>query len=291
VFAVPYRGSRENPYGIPRLGAFLTEGLADVYDQRNLADVMRAIAWPHLAFEFPVEQTIKFAMDNPDVLLSEGAQLTPLQYAVMVFEAFVSKIETLKADDSFTLPSGAKANVLNAGEGMAGAVTVLEMRRLRLCQSLDHLPSLLGITDGGTLAYSSTQWKQYASKLEALRGFVNGILTRIANLHLRTLGLNLTARADTEPIQTTDRLNEARARAEEIRNALALVDRGYQSDDDAATQLTGGDVVDKARAQAAHEAAISGKAGPSGASDNEKDANAEKNPAGVSASVPTGKTI
>jgi hypothetical protein len=253
VLAKPWRGNRDNPYGRPRLGAFLSEGLTDIGEQMNLKDILRAIAWPHIAFEFPVVETVKFLAESPNALREmqeEGEVLTPYTGAMKILTRFLDMLPNLKADDTITLPGGAKANVINAGAGLPGLEGTLKMRRLRVCQSLLQPPNMLGITDGGTMAYSEVQWKQYVQGLEALRAFVNSILLWVANLHLRLLGLPLIARADTKPIDSGDRLKDAQADEKQRENTFALVRAGMKSIEDASYDLTGSAVVDEARAEA-----------------------------------------
>jgi hypothetical protein len=261
--AYPWDGSRENPYGTPRYRAFLSEGLADFGEQGRLNDVMKAIAWPHLAFEFPVEQTVKFALENPEALRgmgADGGDLTGLGYAETTFLTFVELMKRLLADDSIFMPLGTKANVLNAGQGLESMSSAFERRRIRICQSLDHLPNLLGITDGGTLAYASVQWRHYAGKIEALRGFVNHILVAVANLHLRLLGLPLVARAEVTPLQSSDRMADAQADWQEMKTRREKWLAGLISDEDFGYLSTEAAPTDPARMAAYYERLMSGPA-------------------------------
>lgn len=254
VLAKPWRGNRDNPYGGPRLGAFLSEGLTDTGEQMNLKDVLRAIAWPHVAFEFPVVETVKFLAESPNALREMQEEnedlLTPYTGAMKILSKFLDMLPTLKADDSITLPSGAKANVISAAEGLEGLEGVLKMRRLRVCQSLLQPPNMLGITDGGTQAYASEQWKQYVQGLTAFRDFVNSFPLWIANLHLRLLGIPLIARADTKPIDSGDRFKEAQADEKHRENVFALVRAGFKSIEDASYELCDSAPVDMERAEA-----------------------------------------
>lgn len=254
-FATPWRGSRDNPYGLPRYAAFLPEGLADTAENKDLRDVMHAVAWPHLTVEFPWAEMITFATEKAEELLigrgTDGGDLTALEWATTAYVAFKAKMATMRADDLLIMPNGAKASMLQAD--MDGIEEPLKLRRLRVILSLDQLPNLMGVTEGGTQAYAQEQSRVYYNKLESLRSKVNAILVKVANLHLRLLGLPLVARAKVEPIQTRDRLSVAQAREIEIRNAEALVNRGYLSDNEASMELTGSEPVDPARAQAAYD--------------------------------------
>ncbi len=91
------------------------------------------------------------------------------------------------------------------------------------------------------------EWGAQVDKLLAFRGVVNGLLVESANLHLRLMGLDMVARADTEPLRSMDALKDAQARKQDIENELALVDRGMRSPEDASMTLTGTGVFDESR--------------------------------------------
>lgn len=252
-FPSAWFGRRDNPYGKPRYAAALNELLADAAEQGKLSAVLDAVAWPHLKVSFDANGTIKFAKENEDVLAGQaddGADLTPLAYALSTFSAFVEKMQAMKADDVLYMLAGSDADIIRGGDGLPALDGTFERRRLRICQSLDQLPNLMGITDGGTQAYSSVQWKAYATKLEALRAFVNAVMVWIANLHLRLLGMPLVARAEVEPIQTSDKMVDASARKVEIENEERLIRMGFRSPADACQSLTGSGVVDEAKSDA-----------------------------------------
>lgn len=242
VFAVPFRGSRDNPYGKPGRGAALSELLRDFANQRRLDDILQAIAWPRLGIGFPLDETVKFATENPEVLTGQagdGGDWTPIEFAFAKMAEFTKKIGTIKHDDTLVYVKDSSTTVLNVAQGLQGLKEPQQMNRHRLVMALDQLPTLMGIDSGGTLAYASTQWRVYTKKLEYMRGLVNGIIVMIANLELRLRGLPLTARADVEPIRTSDKLADEQARSIQIVNEYRLVDEGAQSEEDASMNLTG----------------------------------------------------
>jgi hypothetical protein len=253
-FCSPFDGDTDNPYGIPVYSAFLAEGLADIKDWKNISDVMHAIVYPRLFFAFPFEQIVQFAKDSlgtdDDVLTGAGADgedLTATEYAFAVQEQFKTDIQGLAADDQLFGIKGGEAKPLMLAEGLRGLEKPLEMRRLRLAQSLRHAPTLLGITQGGTQAYSGVEWKSYAKNLEALRSHVLETLVRIANLHLRYSGINAIAKAEVAKIQTSDKKADEEARGLEIKNEQSLMMMGMATGDDSSTKLTGSKVADKPR--------------------------------------------
>lgn len=237
-----YEGNTENPYGRPLFSAALGAALQDIQSDRDLSDVLHSTAWPRLTVGFPFEQIMKFAIDNPQVLVGRGQggrDLTPEQYASAQFTVTANKLMGMKADDTFIRPQGSTVEMLNGATGMTALRDILEFKRHRLVQALDQLPTLLGIQSGGTLAYSSSEWGIQAKKFENLRDFVNAVIVRLGNLHLRLLGMPLTVKVKTIPIRSTDAEAEERARTNRITNEQKLVDLGYQTREEASINLTG----------------------------------------------------
>ena len=245
-------GSRENPYGGPRLGAFLGVGLADVSEQRSLRDWLHTMAWPRIVFEFPLEQWVEYAEAHPEVLegtAEDGGNLTSTEWAER--EALNMKMvcESLKSSDFVIMPGGGKASALNVAPGSAVG-ELLTQRRLRVAQSLDHPPALIGITDGGTQAYASVQLRQYGAKMTGVAHDPDRAVEWIANLDLRARGVDMIARVEREPIILTDALVDQQARQLQINNELTLVDRGLLDPAAAAMALTGTGVFDLTRVYA-----------------------------------------
>jgi hypothetical protein len=248
-------GTRDNPYGRPLFSAVVTEALEDVSIQRTLRDVLHGVAWPRLAVGFDLPMLIEFAKENAaDLGLApagsaarDGGPMTITQWAVAQFQALQALMEQIKAKDVFIFTAGSEPKVLQGGN-LQGTEGTLAMQRHRLVMAVDQPPTLLGIDSGGTLAYSSTQWKAYALKLEALRALVNTVLVRLANLHLRLLGLPLVAKAEVQPIRSEDLLMAAQARAVEISNSKQLIGMGFATAEGECVKLTGSGVVDPEKA-------------------------------------------
>ncbi len=251
VRVAAWNGSRENPYGAPRFGRFLGVGLADVAEQRSLRDWLHAMAWPRIAFEFPIQQWVEYARQNPDVLegtAEDGGDLTATEWAEQQVQMMRGVCESLTSSDFIMMATGGSAKALNVSAG--GQAELLAQRRLRVIQGLDHPPALVGVTDGGTQAYAGIQLRQYGGKLTGVAQDPDRAVEWIANLDLRARGVDMVARVEREPIVLTDALIDQQARQIEINNLLALVDRGIISPDDAAMALSGTGMFDKTRAYA-----------------------------------------
>jgi hypothetical protein len=248
-------GSRENPYGSPRFGRFLPLGLSDTAEQRSLRDWLYAMAWPRIAFEFPIEQWVEYATQNKEVLIGQGPEdengvrgdLTATQWAEQQVIFMKGVCESLTSSDFIVMATGGRASALNISPG-TGVAELLTQRRLRVCQSLDHPPALLGITDGGTQAYATVQLRGYGNKLTAVASDPDRAVEWIVNLDLRARGVDMVARIEREPIILTDKLIDEQARQLEISNTMALVDRGVMSPEEASVALTGSGMFDAKRA-------------------------------------------
>jgi hypothetical protein len=251
VMAVAWKGSRDNPYGKPRKGAFLSEGLADIARRRSLRDWLHAAAWPRMAVYFAIEAVITYAEQHPEVLVGKGkngADLTPHEFARAEMDAFQNLLASLKSDDTLLLPGkDSKADILNASS-IGGLADVLRMERIALAQSLDQFPGMLGYVEGGTQAYNEVQLKAQAQKYESLRAFINGGPVAIANLHLRLLGVDMICRAESKPILLSDLLAYYQAEGQRIQNAFNLLDRGVKSPEETAIELSGTGMYDESRA-------------------------------------------
>lgn len=245
-FSFGYDSSSDNPYGRPLFSGALGEGLSDLERQKNSNDVLRTVVWPRLSVGFPHEAVMKLALENPSLTIGRGPNgedLSPSQYAAQQFNAFQKMMMGLKADDIFIYPMGGQVDSINAAQGLDGIAKILEQKRIFLCQGLDTLPSLCGVTDGGTQAYSSVQWGVQVKKIEGFRSFVNGCICRVLDFMLRLLGLNVKSVAKTKPIRSSEQLADAQARQYEIANEQALIDMGFNDRDTACVELTGHEPV------------------------------------------------
>jgi hypothetical protein len=242
VLACAIDGDEDNPYGEPLASAFLSEGLKDLAQEMNLSDILRGWAYPHELFYFPFTETVQYAKDNPDILKGAGPggeNLTPYEFAQQEFDNFCTLLETVNPDDPIVVPKGGDGKVLEGGAGLDALEPILKMRRHRMVMGLDQFPAMLGITDGGTQAYTQHQMRTQAQKYSFLRFAVNYAVVWASNLHLRLLGLNRTAKVEEAPILPADRKAEAEAEQIEVETTIQKVDRGWITEEDASVKHTG----------------------------------------------------
>jgi len=252
--AIGFDASRDNPYGRPVFAAALSEAMTDTAIHQSMTDVLQAVAWPRLSVGFPFAEAAEFAIAHPEVCVGQkddGSDLTPAEYAMAEMRRLSTLVQNMKADDVFMYPKDGMVSVLNGANGMSSLDPILQQKRMRMCQAVDTLPNLLGVTDGGTQGYSSVQWGVQAKKIESFRQFVNHLLCKAFNLHLRLKGISATVRAEAEPIRATDALADEQARTLRIANEQALVDAGYSDRSHASQKLTGSEPI---LSDAQHEA-------------------------------------
>jgi hypothetical protein len=255
VRAFAHGGTRDNPYGVPRWSAALTEGMRDFQRQGHLDDILYSVAWPRITAGFPLNETVKFAQENPQVLTGQATDAagvardqTPVEFAFAAFSQMQDSLTQKRHDDAFLYFKEGVIAILSGADGLAGLQGTLDDQRLRLITGLHQLTALMNIDLGGTLAFSSTQFKAYAKKLEALRALICGqVLCWVATCHLQWQGLALEARADYEPIQTSDALVDQQTRQIEMANDFQLFDNGLIDDATLADRLGVGAVSDPAK--------------------------------------------
>lgn len=277
VFWAALDGDRDNPYGVPLFSAVPTVALDDLFLQRTIRDVLWFFAWPRLSVGFDLEALVKFAADNyqslgllpPDApaMLEDAVnrRQTAVEWAVSQFDALKTLMETLKPSDMFIYAKGSEVKTLSGGTDLSGTEGVLQMQRHRLVMAVDQPPALLGITDGGTQAYTQTSWRIFVSKLEELRHTVNTLLLRAANLHLRLLGLPLRAEVRSKPIRTEEILTLAQAAQTELLNAEKRIQMGFNSAEEECVEMTGSGLADAKKAARIGEApAVAAPAGAAG---------------------------
>lgn len=247
IFCKPWLGAKTNPYGRPRYGAFLGTGLSWIRHQRNLDDWLHYAAWPRIVSLFPLDEQAQYAKENPDVLVqADGTTLSASTYAMQKMVEYKQLLATMTSDDIILLVKGGTASSINPSD-ISGLSEVYHDLRLAVIQSLDQLPTMMGVTDGGTQAYASANGKLQAQKLEDFRAHVVAGPVALANLDLRLRGVDMIAKAEMKPILLSDLLAHQQAREIEIRNEFALVDRGMTSPEQAAMNLTGSGVFDASR--------------------------------------------
>ena len=257
IIRMPWWGSRNNPYGSPRYGAALGYLLAKVARNRQLRDWLSNAVWPKVVISQTVSALLKVVTDNPAMLQDPATiqaagldpdligQLRPDQWVALQFRALRDKLATAKSDDILFIAEGDVTDV-NPSD-ISGASEVLRMTRMEEVQAMLTLPNLLGITDGGTQAYSEVQWLAVTEMLNFFRAFVAGGVAQLGTFHLRWLGSDLVCEPILEPIPPINRETVEKARAQFIQNEEKLARQGINSPDEYATAVSGSAPADPAR--------------------------------------------
>lgn len=224
----------KKPYGLAPYSTALMEVIRDLALIQDLNDAVHNAAWPRL--EVGVD------MINLHKVAVEVYKITdPVKAATWVqarFNEVVDYVKKLQAGDNIVHHATAKPNTIQPGS-FTGLEGVLNFLRQRIVQSLKTLPTLLGISDGGTQNYTSVEWQIYAAGLEALASMVDELIWKIASLHVRLMGSDSEVVIERTPVRTTDALVEANTKNVEINNAMMLEKMGYESHEEACRKLTG----------------------------------------------------
>lgn len=247
----------DNPYGAGLFSAAFGQALADFTTNQDLRDAVHNAAWPRYDYEYDVERitarAVSLGLDNnaPDA----ETELTALEsYVKRQVDAIEDSIGEQLADDNYVHSSDMSVKTLDGGD-FGGLDEVLKIERHRLVQSLDELPTLMGINDGSTQTYTSVEWGIRATKAAWLRDWVNTPLIWALELHFRLQGKRVTVRAICEPVRASDAEADARTEAIKDRTQANRTRRGLQTLEDEAQNTTGTGLPAEAEAKARQKVA------------------------------------
>ncbi len=249
IASVAWEASTDNPYGVPRDGAALAYLLRKSARRRDIGDWLHNIAFPKIIVEQAISLLMKLAGEHPELLRkADGTSYESAEWVALQSERIRNKVNSLKNDDVWFLGEG-KVYDINPS-GINGLTEILTMERLEEIQSLNFLPALLGVTDGGTQAYSEVQWLAQTKGLSLLSAYCSAAPVHIGNYHFRLLGEDLVIRAefDTLPPIDPQKTAEARKLVMEIEQHLAVI--GVNSAKYFAQRMSGSGAVDLPRLEA-----------------------------------------
>lgn len=227
-----------DPYGRAPYAPAAAEVLLDIALMKDLHDCLHNAAWPRYAVNLDLNGLYLVAQEGFNMDSTEASA-----YVMEQLEEIRLKVADMSTDDNPVIPSSVQVTILEGGKGLGNLESILAFLRQRIVQSLKTLPTLLGISDHMSETFSTVEWRIYASGLETLRSMVSDLLVKVANLHLRLLGLPFVAKAIYTPIQTSDGLNDQNIEAMKIKNAADKRDQGWIDQNQASQHVTGSDAV------------------------------------------------
>jgi hypothetical protein len=253
IATVTWKGSTGNPYGAPRNGAALPYLLRKIARRRDLGDWLHNVAWPKVIVEQAIQALITLAAENPEIGLGKGevgpdgvrGDLDPAEWAAMQQHKLREMLNRLTADDIWMIGEG-KAYVINPSD-ISGLTDILKMERIEEIQSLNMLPSLVGVTDGGTQAYAEVQWLAQTQGLGLMSAYCAAGPIQIGNYHLRLLGEDMIVRAEFDDLPPIDPQKQAVARQTIVSVEEHLAAIGVNSPEDFALRVSGGGAADEPR--------------------------------------------
>jgi predicted metal-binding transcription factor (methanogenesis marker protein 9) len=277
-------GTPSNPYGVGLFSAAFNQALADFQMNKNLRDAVHNAAWPRLDYEYDVERitnrgVVSLKKDFENV--SEEDNLTDLdRYVNTEIDRVVADVVNMPSDGNPVHSSDLKINPIPAGD-FTGLAEPLQMERHRLVQSLDELPTLMGINDGSTQTYTSVEWGIRATKAEWLRDWVNVQIAWGLELHFRLKGKVATVRAECEAVRSSDAKSDAETKEIVVRTEAAVTNRGLQELSEEAQNVTNSGLPTSKEAKARQAKAQEGVTDPKAGGTQESSS------AGDSSSAPT----
>ena len=251
-------GTPDNPYGAGLFSAAYSQALADFASNQDLRDAVHNAAWPRLDYEYDRDKmtarAVSLGLDN-NARDEDG--LTNLdKYIASQVGAVEEDLTDLLPDDNYVHSNDLAIKAL-AGGDFGGLDEVLKIERHRLVQSLDELPTLMGINDGSTQTYTSVEWGIRATKAAWLRDWVNTLIIWALELHFRLQGKRITVRALCSPVRASDAEADARTEAIKDRTEANRTRRGLQTLEDEAQNVTGTGLPEEPEAKARQDVAQS----------------------------------
>lgn len=225
----------DDMYGRAPYAAVLNEILCDFAMMQDLRDAVHNAAWPRLGYGFSFKEMFDVAVNVvgiKDPNLAAG-------WVQERFDELVVKIGGMKPDDNTFYDAAGDLKTIEGSKGFSALKEILVYLRQRIVQGLKSLPTLMGINDGSTQTYTTVEWAIYAAGLQTIQALVAELITDVASLHLRLLGLPLVAVAEYTPIRTNDAMVEAQTEAIQLANLLQQVRLGFISLEDACQEMTG----------------------------------------------------
>ena len=235
-FWKPYQPMVDDPYGRAGFGPAIAEVLRNLHVLQSLQDCVDHTAWPRGIVT--VDTTILYEMAMR--LGYEDSKENPAatQYVLDQYQAAVTGVQDLKADDWMVLGANGKAVMMQGGT-FAGLDMILKEMRSRVVRGLKQLPIMMAFQEGSTEGHTTVQWQVYARRLEGIRSAVLAPILKAISLHLRLLGLNLHAVAKYEPIRTTDKLVDSQTTLNNLRNGAGFVLLGLWTMEQFSLAMTG----------------------------------------------------
>lgn len=229
----------DDPYGRAPYAPAVAEVLRDLAIMQDLTDAIHYVAYPRPAFGFNFIEMEKVARETFNIEDPDEVNVWVMKQFKLLQEEF-SKI---KPGEAFFFDSNGQFRVVEGSAGFSALTGIMQFLRSRITQALKCLPTILGIMDGNTSTYSTTEYAIYTAGLETIRGLVAWMMAEAMTMHLRLLGKPLVCRPVYSPIRTVDALMDANTEAVKIMNEAKKVAFGWQSNDQAANAITGSNAV------------------------------------------------
>lgn len=240
IASISWKGSTDNPYGGPRNGAALAYLLRKTARRRDLGDWLHNVAWPKVIIEQAVSAMFALVTEHPELLegtAEDGGNLDASEWVAARVQEITANLTRLSSDSVWVIGEG-KAYTVNPSD-ISGLTDVFKMERIEEIQSLNMLPSLVGVTDGGTQAYAEVQWLAEVQTLALLSAYSSAAPVQLGNYHFRLLGEDLVVRAEFDDLPPL--APQASAAARQTINAIEehLAAIGVNSSEDLALRLSG----------------------------------------------------
>lgn len=178
----------------------------------------------------------------------------------------VAQTEDMYGDDVWVIYDQVEAETIGAdhAKGTLDPTKMAELTDTDVIAGIHSQPAMHGRSYGHDLSSTGqVQWVVTALSIEAMAGYALRSVEWILTTYLRIRGISAYVVLDVPAIRKEDRKADAEAAKIEAETQALLVDRGWITDDEAATKIAGHDAAGAAAPKAEPKPAASTQGAPS----------------------------
>jgi hypothetical protein len=239
--AVERDGGIGNPYGFPVFIAGLNPCLKSFSVNRDLFDALHIVGHSRIFIGLDYAQFYKEAVEVHNLRTEDEINAYVQSQATNA----ATMSSGLKTDDIVFGDKSSVAQMLQGGQFGATPDVLKHFDRERN-QGLSTPGMLMGSVDSSTETNATVLYTAFAESMKGDQGLVAAVLEWVAAKHFQWQGVDAEAKADYDPIRSTDAYVESQTKALDIANDRELVLSGSMSVEDFCQRHTETGLVAKA---------------------------------------------
>lgn len=229
----PFPGS---PYGRPVAAPAL---FATLFLLGLLHDLRRVVAqqgWTRIDVSVNLAELVKA---RPEL---KADQAKHDAFVNGILDQVTDSYGVLEPDDAFIHDQNVIVNrAVGAVDAsvLGGVGALIENLERMALRALKTMPLLMGITDGVSEANANRQWEVHSAGIKAIQHYVETLLNRLLNLGLRAAGVPAVCDFKFAELRASEILRDAQTETVLLENAGTKIDRGWESEESMAEEITG----------------------------------------------------